>query len=168
MDEYAKGKYLQHPSPFLGYTSWWRVKCKATEGYALKPELCCQWCFQCWQKEDCSLSPGMCSWLQHSAAAPGKPHWENAWCKCKWKLAERWASPMHSVLASLTFLLATTACDFLSCPGLSLHRTFLADGPSKQLCPLQLFLQAMLPRKTAEQLVHTQPLWQIVHWVNLR
>lgn len=34
MDEYAKGKYLQHPSPFLGYASWWRVKYKATKGYA--------------------------------------------------------------------------------------------------------------------------------------
>ena len=102
MDEYAKEKYPLHPSPFLGYASWWRVKCKATEGCALKPELCCQCCFQCWQKKACSRSPGMCSWLQHSAAAPEKSHWENAWCKREWMLVERWASPMHSVLVSLT------------------------------------------------------------------
>lgn len=47
------------------------------------------------------------------------------------------------------FLLAATECDFLSCPGLSPYRVFLTDGPSKQLCSLQLLLHVMLPREAA-------------------
>lgn len=65
-----------------------------------------------------------------------------------------------------SFLLTAIKCNFLSFLGLSPYRNFLAGGPLKKLCSLQLFLYAMLLREIAKQLVPSQPIRQtVVHCV---
>lgn len=112
------------PIPFLGLCFLMKSEVQATEGCVLKPKLCCQWCFQCWQKEACSLLPRIRSRHQNAAAAPEKPWWENVWWKWEGTLSERRASPVHSVLVRLTFsclqLLSVTSCPVQG----SLHTEF--------------------------------------------
>lgn len=91
---------------------------QATEGCVLWPKVCCQWCFQCWQKEACSLLPRICSWLHYSRETMMR-----RWVGKIWRNTVKEESKPNAFSSSQSdsFLLLTTDCDFLSCLGLSLQ-----------------------------------------------